>query len=79
MEKLNAMKMFLLLGDLTNEEQTTAQKVKYKERIVFATMRSIIPQWEKPSDWDDLSDEIKLERLEKLQAMSDEKLINNKN
>ena len=67
MEKLNAMKAFLILGDLTNNEQTTADRVKYKERIVFATMRSMIPQWEKPSDWDDLSDEVKLERLEKLE------------
>ena len=69
MEKLNAMKAFLILGDLTNKEQTTADRVKYKERIVFATMRSMIPQWEKPSDWDDLSDEVKLERLEKLEQI----------
>ena len=71
MEKLNFMKAFLILGDLTNNEQTTADRVKYKERIVFATMKSIIPQWEKPSDWNYLSDEIKLERLEELEKLEE--------
>tara|TARA_Y100001951_G_C11211611_1_gene223285 strand:+ start:575 stop:793 length:219 start_codon:yes stop_codon:yes gene_type:complete len=69
MNKLNAMKSFLILGDLTNKEQTISERVKYKERIVFATMKSMIPQWEKPSDWDDLSDETKLYRLEKLEQI----------
>ena len=69
MNKLNAMKSFLILGDLTNKEQTISERVKYKERIVFATMKSMIPQWEKPSDWDDLSDETKLYRLEKLEKI----------
>jgi hypothetical protein len=32
-------------------------------------MRSLIPHWEKPRDWDDLSDEKKLERLEKLEQV----------
>ena len=69
MNKLNAMKSFLILGDLTNKEQTISERVKYKERIVFATMKSMIPQWKKPSDWDDLSDETKLYRLEKLEQI----------
>ena len=73
MDKLGFMKAFLMLGDLEVKTPLN-EKVKYKERIVFATMRSLIPQWEKPSNWDDLSDEIKFERLEKLQTMSDEKL-----
>ena len=63
----NAMKAFLVLGDLANENQTLAERVKYKERIVFATMRASIPNWEKPFDWDSISDEVKLERLTKLE------------
>ena len=69
MDKLNAMKTFLILGDLTNKKETIADKVKYKERIVFATMRSIIPQWEKPSDWETLTDQEKLKRLTKLEQI----------
>jgi len=68
MNKLNAMKSFLILGDLTNKEQTISERVKYKERIVFATMRSMIPQWEPPSDWSTISDEQKLERLTKIET-----------
>ena len=41
------------MGDLMNDKkEDTAQAVKYKERIVFATMRSKIPNWEPPSDWE---------------------------
>jgi len=69
MDKLNAMKSFLLLGELSNNEKTIKEKIKYKERIVFATMRSIIPQWEKPSDWETLTDQEKLKRLTKLEQI----------
>ena len=69
MDKFNAMKSFLVLGDLMNDDKTTLKdKVKYKERIVFATMRSMIPQWEPPSDWSTISDEQKLERLTKIET-----------
>tara|TARA_Y100000004_G_scaffold197327_1_gene271133 strand:+ start:84 stop:299 length:216 start_codon:yes stop_codon:yes gene_type:complete len=69
MDKFNAMKSFLVLGDLMNNDKTTLKdKVKYKERIVFATMRSMIPQWEPPSDWSTISDEQKLERLTKIET-----------
>ena len=69
MDKFNAMKSFLVLGDLMNNDKTTLKdKVKYKERIVFATMRSMIPQWEPPSDWSKISDEQKLERLTKIET-----------
>jgi len=65
---LNSMKAFLLMGDLMNDKkEDTAQAVKYKERIVFATMRSKIPNWEPPSDWGRLNDTEKLERLTKIQ------------
>ena len=67
---INSMKAFLLLGDLMNDKkEDTAQAVKYKERIVFATMRSKIPNWEPPSDWGRLNDSEKLERLTKLQTL----------
>lgn len=69
MDKFNAMKSFLMLGELMDNDKTSLkQKVKYKERIVFATMRSMIPQWEPPSDWSTISDEQKLERLTKIET-----------
>ena len=69
MDKFNAMKSFLVLGDLMDNDKTTLKdKVKYKERIVFATMRSMIPQWEPPSDWSTITDEQKLERLTKIET-----------
>ena len=69
MDKFNAMKSFLVLGDLMNNDKTTLKdKVKYKERIVFATMRSMIPQWEPPADWSTITDEQKLERLTKIET-----------
>ena len=67
---LNSMKAFLLMGDLMNDKkEDTAQAVKYKERIVFATMRSKIPNWQPPSDWERLNDSDKLERLTKIQNL----------
>jgi hypothetical protein len=67
---LNSMKAFLLLGDLMNDKkEDKADAVKYKERIVFATMRSKIPNWEPPSDWELLNDSDKLERLTKIQNL----------
>ena len=70
---LNSMKAFLMLGDLMSinidKERDTADAVKYKEKIIFATMRSKIPNWEPPSDWDRLNDSEKLERLTKIQNL----------
>ena len=67
---LNSMKAFLLMGDLMNDKKgDTADAVKYKERIVFATMRSKIPNWQPPSDWERLNDSDKLERLTKIQNL----------
>ena len=67
---LNSMKAFLLMGDLMNDKkEDTADVVKYKERIVFATMRSKIPNWQPPSDWERLNDSDKLERLTKIQNL----------
>ena len=65
---LRSMKAFLLMGDLINDKKRDkADAVKYKERIVFATMRSKIPNWQPPSDWERLNDSDKLERLTKIQ------------
>ena len=65
---MNFMKAFLALGDL-DQEQTLAEKVAYKEKIVFATMRANIPEWQAPRDWDSLTDEVKMERLTKIESV----------
>ena len=66
---LDMMKAFLVLGDLSATNESVADRVKYKEKIVFATMKSQIPNWEKPSDWDTLPNNEKLKRLENLQKV----------
>lgn len=64
MDNLNFMKGFLILGDIASKpNETLADKVAYKERIVFSTMRSMIP------DWKTISDEVKMERLLKLEEV----------
>ena len=70
MDNFGMMKMFLTLGDLTNEG-SREEKVKYDERIVFATMRSMIPDWEPPSNWYDLPIEERENRLKKLKKFHD--------
>ena len=64
---IDLLKMFLVIGEMSSEKSTLKEKVAYKERIVFATMKSYNPHWEKPSDWDGLSDEDKMKRLEKVE------------
>ena len=67
---LKFMNAFLKLGELTSDNnETLADKVNYKQKIVFATMRANIPQWETPSDWDTISNEDKLKRLTKLEEV----------
>lgn len=66
---IEAMKMFMLMGDMTSENNSLEEKVAYKERIAFATMRNAIPDWQPPEDWDTLSNEIKMERLTKLTSV----------
>lgn len=65
MDNLNLMQIFLHLGDSTNET-SREDKLKYQERIVFATMRASIPDWEPPSNWYDLSIEEREKRIKKL-------------
>ena len=68
---LDHMNAFLMMGNLiTSEDETLKDRVAYKERIVFATMRSLIPQWEEPSDWSGLTDEKKMERLEQIEVLN---------
>lgn len=66
---LNSMKAFLLMGDLMSKGEDTADAVKYKERIVFATMRNKIPGWQKPEGWERLNDADKLEKLTNIQNL----------
>tara|TARA_X000000950_G_scaffold209104_1_gene251488 strand:+ start:57 stop:272 length:216 start_codon:yes stop_codon:yes gene_type:complete len=71
MNNIQAMKAFMLLGDLSTKQgdELSDIAVKYKERIAFATMRASIPDWQPPSDWDTLSNKEKLDRLDKLQSV----------
>ena len=59
MDKLQFMRMFLLMGEMT--EQTQKEKVAYKERIIFATEGII-----KPEDWGSLSIDEREVRLDLL-------------
>jgi hypothetical protein len=57
------MQMFMILQDMTTPKDTNVKEIiKRKERIVFATHGII-----KPSDWETLSDDEKLNRLNKVQ------------
>jgi hypothetical protein len=69
MDNINAMKMFLIMGELTGQKESREDKLKYQERIVFATMKASIPDWEPPSDWYELSIEERETRLEKLKTI----------
>jgi len=71
MSNINMMKAFMLLGDLdaTSTEKLSDARVAYKERIVFSTMRASIPDWQPPSNWNSLTNEEKLNRLDKLQSV----------
>jgi hypothetical protein len=70
MDNINAMKMFLLMGELTGHEESREDKLKYKERIVFATMKASIPGWQPPSDWYELSIKARETRLAKLEQVT---------
>ena len=61
----------MLLGDLTTEQskKLSDEAITYKERIVFATMKASIPDWQPPNDWNNLTNKQKLERLNKLQNL----------
>ncbi len=65
MNNIQAMKAFMLLGDLSTKQgdELSDVAVKYQERIAFATMRASIPDWQPPSNWDSLSNEEKTKDL----------------
>lgn len=69
MDNINAMKMFLIMGELTGQKESREDKLKYQERIVFATMKASIPDWEPPSDWYELSLDERENRLDKLRMI----------
>ena len=71
MNNIQAMKAFMLLGDLSTKQgdELSDMAVKYQERIAFATMRASIPDWQPPSNWDELSNAEKHKRLKKLQSV----------
>ena len=59
----NFMKMFMMLQDMSAPIDAKVEEIiKRKERIVFATEGII-----KPSDWETLSNNEKLKRLNKVQ------------
>ena len=61
----NFMKMFMMLQDIETSVDTKVEEIiKRKERIVFATGGII-----KPSNWETLSNNEKLKRLNKLQNL----------
>ena len=65
---LNYMSAFLTLGNLTSQNESKEDKLKYKERIVFATMKANIPNWEKPNNWNKLPVNERLKRLNSIEA-----------
>jgi len=68
---LKLMKTFLVMGKITEKDDTPIkEKVEYRQRIVFATMKKLIPEWNEPPDWYKISDEEKLRRLEYLEKVS---------
>ena len=71
MNNIEAMKAFMLLGDLSTKqgEELSDMAVNYKEKIAFSTMRASIPNWQPPSDWNNLSNKEKLKRLDKLYSI----------
>ena len=71
MNNIQAMKAFMLLGDLSTKQgnELSDEVIAYKERIAFSTMRASIPDWQPPSDWNNLSNKEKLKRLDKIQSI----------
>jgi hypothetical protein len=65
MNTTNFMKMFMTLQDMnTSIDIKVEEIIERKERIVFATPGII-----KPSDWETLSNNEKLKRLNKIQNL----------
>tara|TARA_R110002096_G_scaffold92520_2_gene209132 strand:+ start:591 stop:806 length:216 start_codon:yes stop_codon:yes gene_type:complete len=69
MENFKAMKMFLSMGELTNGQSSKEEKLKQEERIIFATMRASIPDWQPPTDWQQLPAEEREKRINALKKL----------
>lgn len=69
MDNINAMKMFLALGEMTNQNETKEDKLKYRERIVFATMKASIPNWTPPDNWHELSIKEREKRIKLIEKL----------
>ena len=63
MDNLGMLKLFSLLQDTTNKESKKKDWIRSKERLIFATNGII-----KPDDWEELSDEVKEDRIKKVLA-----------
>ena len=66
MTELNLLKMFSVLGDITNKptnntKQDLKKWIAYNERLIFATNGII-----KPSNWHTLTDQEKEKRIKKV-------------
>tara|TARA_R100000388_G_scaffold30803_2_gene24110 strand:+ start:244 stop:444 length:201 start_codon:yes stop_codon:yes gene_type:complete len=62
---VNFMKMFMMLQDIETSVDTKVEEIiKRKERIVFATEGIV-----KPDNWETLSNNEKLKRLNKVQNL----------
>tara|TARA_R100000789_G_scaffold35991_1_gene38904 strand:- start:202 stop:414 length:213 start_codon:yes stop_codon:yes gene_type:complete len=69
MDNIKSMNMFLAMGELMSQKETREDKLKYQERIVFATMRASIPDWKPPSDWYNLPIEEREKRINNLKKI----------
>jgi len=68
MDKLGFMSAFLTLGEIANDG-TREEKCAYDARIIFATMRNMIPEWQAPKGWDELPIEEREKRIVKLKQV----------
>ena len=66
MDTLKLAGMFLKFGDILHDKNTKEEKIAFEERIIFATMRAAIPDWQPPKDWSTLSLDEKSKKLTKL-------------
>jgi hypothetical protein len=72
MDMINMMNAFLKLGEISSPDASLEDKVKYKERIVFATMRASIPDWKVPAHYNELDTQGKYDLLVKLEKITTE-------
>lgn len=64
---INLVKSLLMLEDLRSVDDDIKESLEDKERIIFSSMKSMLPDWRKPRYWDSLTDEQKINGLIDLQ------------